>query len=419
MGRSFREATEALNRIFVVAPSDLRDYLGDKSELFLDAFSFQPGYVNQSYATPFNPNAVRSRPFAKISDGRFLLIDALYCSFSPGYRLAECFSAPGLQQRLLRRRDVALELDTGELLSPVIKSEITLTNYYIEFPKPKHFSERDWLFLRDGTLFIVECKAKPLEKALQRRDDLQRFVHTVKDSIQKGYQQACDVYHAVLDRASGVVFWDSDKASRREVATISADMVREVFVIVALDSSYGLIATDVTPWLQIDDKVGLPWVIDRDTLESVLIEFDEFSRFRDFLRWRQRVHGIAWNEDEAVFAGFFAQHGDVEIPASAEFVQLDAHYSDFWEYTYFQSRGIDIPRPKGQITPVWSSMQRSGDKLTFAIDGKVVDEVDWRSGRSLPRRAKSKRKPRSSRIGRNDQCPCGSQKKYKNCCLRN
>ena len=25
--------------------------------------------------------------------------------------------------------------------------------------------------------------------------------------------------------------------------------------------------------------------------------------------------------------------------------------------------------------------------------------------------------PRSSRVGRNDPCPCGSGKKYKHCCL--
>lgn len=49
-------------------------------------------------------------------------------------------------------------------------------------------------------------------------------------------------------------------------------------------------------------------------------------------------------------------------------------------------------------------------------DGAIADKSRFKRMELPPTPSQVKRKP--PRVGRNDPCPCGSEKKFKMCCLR-
>src|SRR5207253_2149576 len=98
-----------------------------------------------------------------------------------------------------------------------------------------------------------------------------------------------------------------------------------------VDSYCGLIGSDLTPWLVHGENIGFPWVVDRDTWESIALKVDTFEKLISFLGWRRKLHGRVFSEDEAAFAGYFVRHGPTTIPQDATMVQLDPNYTDIFE----------------------------------------------------------------------------------------
>ncbi len=383
-------------------------------------FSFVPGKSNLEYATPYDSDVVRSRPFASLGDGRYLLIDACYCTRAPLYRLPECFDTPKLNDRLRSRRDDSLEDEAARLLAPVMPDAALYRSYYVPVGKEGKLAERDLLIVIDDVAFVVESKASPLRSVKKRGDKIARLASDVKKTIQHGYEQASSVIELMRSSGNSLELFDR-KGNKTD--TISLEGVKHFIPIVTLDSYFGLIATDLHWWrMQIDPAIGYPWVVDTDTLESILLLIDNKQKLLNFVLWRRTLHGNATNEDEAVFAGFFFRHGPVEIPSNeSTIVQLQADYADVFEAEYFRRQGHDIEKPSEIVTPpVWSSMDRDGDTINFRIDGKLHDTIDIKMGSDddgIDSNSRESLDMAAGRPGRNSPCPCGSGKNYKKCCL--
>jgi SEC-C motif len=146
---------------------------------------------------------------------------------------------------------------------------------------------------------------------------------------------------------------------------------------------------------------------------------DSFEKLRGFLEWRRKLHGVAVNEDEAVFAGCFLTHGPFDVPDGAALLQLNADYADIFEAEYFRRKGKNVKIPDENIgPPVFSSVERVGDEITFKIEGKVKDVLNIRTGESRKPSSRKRTRSKHDKVGRNDPCPCGSGKKFKKCCMR-
>ena len=432
--RSFMEGTQLINRFLILTRDDLQRILGNRAAQFFAAFSFVPGQVNCNVATPFDSDVVRARPFAKVTESEFLLFDLYYASFAPMYRLAECFEDSKQIQRLHRHRDKTLENAAEKLLAPVVGPSLQLANYYLAVGQRGQLAERDLLFFRDGILLLVESKAKPLRPISEHRGNVRKIESDVKASIQVGYDQACSVWRHVVATDGDVVFFDSDKPCRKEIARVNRKDVCKVHIIVFLDAYCGLIGTDLAPWLACDEEIGFPWVVDRDTWECIALKIDTFEKLTSFLCWRQQLHAKVFCEDEAVFAGYFVRHGPAPIPKEADMVQLDPNYTDVFEFEYFRRKGIPVKPPcAGSAEPVFASMRREGSKIIQEMGDKVIDTFDLfgerREAGPTNTKHKALNRPKSKvlvrhpthtirrRVGRNAPCPCGSGKKFKQCCL--
>lgn len=426
VGQEFSEGVRAINECFLFAPSDLDEVTDGRGNELLRAFSFTPGEENQDFQTPYDADIVRSRPFARLENGTFMLLDVCYCTYAPLSRLPECFDTPKLSDRLRKRRDVALEDEASRLFTAVLKRAKSYRSYYIPVGSEEKRAERDLLLIDGDTVFVVESKASPLRSVKKRGDKVSRLATDVKKTIQAGYDQAVSVIE-YLKSTSGTVDLFDNKGN--VVSRIDTTNLVHFYPVVALDSYFGFIATDLDCWMKREETIGYPWVVDTDTLESIILKIDTPAKLTEFLEWRRNLHGIAANEDEAVFAGFYVRHGAVAMPgkghAGSTLVRLNADYADIFEAEYFKQQSYDVEMPPEETgPPVWSMMKRDGDVIDFSIDGKKFDSVNIRTGqdaKQMRRDAAHAKKLAAGRKrpGRNDPCPCGSGRKYKKCCLKN
>lgn len=416
-GKHLQSAFHKFERILLFTKQDLEPILGGHSKAFLSTFSFEPGEVNTEIDSPTTEDVVRKRPFAKLGGESCALLDIAYCSFAPLRRLLGCFDTDRKLQRLNKRRDVVLEEEAARLFIQVVEPDVQFRNYYIQLPDGR-LAERDLLLRRGSCLFLIESKAKPIRNVRGRGDKVVRIASDVQESIQEGYNQACDIIRRLRSGDGRIDLFDSNSASRKILATIYSAEIETVIPVVFLDSYYGVIASDLQPWLRLDSNIGYPWVVDRDTFESICMKFTTHEMLQDFILWRRTLHGLAYNEDEAVFAGFFLKHGAFQFPVKADRVQLNACYADVFEAEYFRRQGYTVEEEDSEvIPPVLSAMSRRGNQLVMEIDGEVFDRIDLKTGESMIHRSGSGPK-RRERSARNATCRCGSGRKFKMCCMR-
>jgi hypothetical protein len=131
MSRDITARLYKLREILLFRPEDLRQELDERATAFLMAFAFVPGEVNLDLRTPYDDDIVRRRPFARIGDETFLLVDPCYSSFSPPYRLLECFDTEKKTRSLNKRRDKSLEDEASALFNSVVTADTSLRNYWL------------------------------------------------------------------------------------------------------------------------------------------------------------------------------------------------------------------------------------------------------------------------------------------------
>ena len=423
-GKQFAEGVQMMNECLLFTPDDLNAVTNGHAQDFLDAFAFNPGQENQSFQTPYDENVVRSRPFAKLGGGSYMLLDVVYCTFAPLRRLPDCFDTPKRVERLRKRRDSALEDEASRLFSSVLGGAESFRSYYLPVGPERKLAERDLLLISGDTALIVESKASPLRSVKKRRDKVSRLATDAKKTIQAGYNQAVSVieYFKTNDHVDLL-----DKKGN-SVGMVDVSKIKKFYPVVTLDSYFGFLATDLQGWMKTAPEIGFPWVVDTDTLESIILKIDTRAKLLEFLEWRKDLHGVAMNEDEAVFAGFYVRHGAAPMPDGATsdstMIRLDADYADIFEAEYFKRQGCDVEMPPERTgPPVWSMIERDGDTINFSIDGEKQDSINVKTGKdsNQMRRDSAHEKTKASRrkrLGRNDPCHCNSGKKYKKCCLR-
>lgn len=418
--QSMRDAQDGYmmrGRLFVFQPSDFETSLGDRARAFLEAFSFAPGSVNASLKTPYDKNEIESRPFGKIDDETYLLFNPCYCYFSPVHRLSECFATDRQKQRLTKRRDTELEDVADRHFEAIVHAKKKFRSYYIPIGAEGKLAERDLLLVEGSIAYVIESKAKPLRDISDHRGNIDKIEGDVNATIRKGYEQCVSVIEYIKSNPDGAELYDSNKPNRKVIASIKLSEISQFVPIVFLDTYFGLIATNLKPWLTVNESVGYPWVVDRDALSAFTLKITNANQFLEFVQWRRRLHGLVHNEDELCFAGYFLRHGAHKFPKKADLVQLDQNYSDVFEEEYFRRKGFEIPdKPDFVGKPHWAGMRRDGEDMVLSLAGKETEAINTRTGKTKILNSKESR--RGNRVGRNDPCPCKSGLKYKKCCLR-
>ncbi|QEG22927.1 hypothetical protein [Mariniblastus fucicola] len=394
LGNIFKERSRKIDSLFEFDVKDFEPVLGSKASAFLEFFSFIPNGTYEDYCYPLDNDIVRSRPFAELQDGKYLLFDMYRAGFSPLYRIPELFESDRQKQRLYKQRDKLLERDAAKYIGEVFRPDLQAESYYIPFSEEGKLAERDLLLFNNGTLLIVESKAKPLRSIGRHGANLVKIRDDIKATIKEGYEQACSVVN-YIDRSDKTICLFDKNGNVTD--TLDKSAIKQIVPVVFLDSYFGLLATDPTIWLSKDEVAGYPWIIDRDTFRTIALRVDSPEKLIDFLTWRIREHGRFNEADEATIAGYFVQHGPVPLPNDGTQVRLDDSYDKVFDAAYFRSKGMDIPDPVADENPVWSTMRRDGDQLLLEIDGKEYDRLNLESGVSHRDLLKERRKRRKRR----------------------
>ncbi len=155
IGQKIAASVSGMNNVLLFRPTDFEAALGERSAAFLEAFSFRPGEVNVDLRSPKDDDEVRRRPFARIGDDRFVLLDVCYCSFAPPHRFLECFDTDRKTERLNKRRDETLEDEAARLFGSVIEPDLMLRSYYLPIGKNGGLAERDLLILKGDCVFLI------------------------------------------------------------------------------------------------------------------------------------------------------------------------------------------------------------------------------------------------------------------------
>jgi hypothetical protein len=346
--------------MFCFDEEEIDGLLGEVNPVaFRKAFVASFGGSEPSLAFPSDETTVQQKPFAIVASGIYVLLDPLHAKFAPTYVLPHLFAKDEDRKRYYERRDDVLEEDAIEEIANAVRGNKTLKSYYVKDDQG-NLCEQDGLIIRSGDAFVIECKAKQMRSFARTRGNAIKGLSDFKKGIQYGYDQCARVIRQ-LQSNSRLEIFDQHGNLKERIAGI-----KSCFPIVVLEKSVKSIGTDLKPWLELDERVGYPWVTDLDTMRVIFSCLNGYRRLTRFLRWRTKLHGTVFNEDEACFAGYFLCHGASSFPPEGR-VGLAPDYSDHFDEEYFRRKGYRVPRTAFDPTPTLTTMVRDKEWLQVGV----------------------------------------------------
>jgi len=305
------------------------------------------------------------------------------------------------RNRFLRARDRALERETLQNLKMLLSPKAAIWSEVYETPDC-HF-EHDIIAVDEGLCLVVEAKAAPPIEPF--RDPDRAFIR-LRDAfradtgIQKAYEQANRIVRKLKD-GNVVPLYDADG---NEVTRLLPDPSTLLISVCVTRDNFGALATNLALLLEKKNDDSYPWAVNIIDLFNLAEAWSYFkwghSELRKYLEHRIVLHGKVFSDDELDYAGYFMRHGDFRnaIKSQADLIQLTPDYSSVFDEIYRHLHLGGPPVKLNQTEPVIMDLRRS-----LISDQPVFVE---------PQSCSTKLR----KIGRNEQCPCGSGKKYKRCC---
>jgi hypothetical protein len=368
---------------------------------FVQVFAISRG-AGPDLRFPTDRSVFQDRPLVLISpnEATVPLLGAVYSAvLECGERILESGAS---DDRYRRARDRQLERETESYLRKLLGGEFSIYPRVSEEPTGEF--EHDAVATGPSLGLVVEAKAtKPdapfrdPEKAYARL----RRAFRAETGIQHAYDQALHLWRR-LKSGEDVSLFD---AHREEVARIPCSAANYIFLVCVTRDNHGPLATDLSLLLEKQPHEPYPWVVNILDLEALAEAWSFFGwdsrKFAEFLRVRLQLHGRVFSWDELEYAGYFIRHGSLEpsLRGPTELVFLNPLYSDVFDEIH---NHLHHGAPAPDLTtnaPVTHDVRRSLELGRPVVVGSQVPDC-------------------STRPSRNDPCPCGSGRKFKNCCGR-
>lgn len=396
---SVRDLPERLqsgvHRLSALTPSEVNAAFPAAGPSYLDVFVAGRGTLSD-ITYPTEEYAWEAKAAVSCGEDRALIpsVNGLYTSvLVAAERELEGSSA---REAYHRNRDRQLEREVVECFGRIFPNAQLLENV---FETPDQHFEHDLVLLHEDAALIVEAKAAP--PVAPFRDPERAFTrlrHAFRrdSGIQHGFEQAARIRRR-LEGGEPVALYDSSGAL---VTHLDPEAIKHPICVCVTRDDFGYLATNLSLLLEKEDGEPFPWVLNVLDLDTIAGAWEHLSwgpsELLKYLRWRLRCHGKVMGSDELEFLGYHIRHGSLRaaVESDGDFMQLDPGYSDFFDELYYHQY-LDGPAPDSEVVePVVSDLRRS-------LEAGVPVFI-----------------PRTAPPGRNDECPCGSGKKYKKCCLR-
>ncbi len=377
----------------------------ESTDAFLRLFALRRGTVEgfRYFASPNPPNPAELAPLV-ILDERFvcaplhaMLYNSVYERFDDVLR-----EIGDVKERYLKRRSVYLETRANSLVASLFPKASVVLNGYFETDDAQN--EHDGLILTDRSLIVLEEKSAEMRTPSR---DIERCFRNLTDQfrsktgIQHAYDQATRVIDLVEQATEPVPFYDE---AGSVIARIDGSAVDETYAICVTLESFGVLAIDLTLLLKVPAGKRYPWVVNLFDLETLV---DAFHRkaltgadFLRYLRRRRELQGRVSSDDELNIGGQFIVEGDLVDPGAGRHGMVMG-YADMFDDLYLEQHGV------------------KSNLMAGAVPGGVHMDLNASLAAGEPVFVQSRASaatPCVTKVGRNKQCPCGSHKKYKNCC---
>lgn len=307
--------------------------------------------------------------------------------------------SPSVRDKYFKLRDRAHETNTLEAFRSIIRPEAELHSNVFETPDCQF--EHDLVIVDNDICLIVESKASPPVEPFRDPDKAfarLRDAFKADTGIQKAYTQGMHLWRRLRGGESVLLYNEKGQV----VTQLSPNLIDHTFCVCVTFHDFGPLATDLALLLEKKDKEPYPWALNVFDLEALGEAWKYFgwttTDLTRYLRQRVLLHGKVFSDDELVFAGSWIQHGNFDdvIKAPADFISLNSHYSDIFDSLYVHLHQDGPPVEVKKTPPVLMDLGKSlrtGNPIWVDNMGKA----------------------KTSKVGRNDPCPCGSGTKYKKC----
>jgi hypothetical protein len=394
---------------FTIDRAALARAFGEKAATaFWSLFTTRRGTVSLPLGVD-EPNPVENAPLLILSDNEAILPAVNPLPRAIWVALSAALDTPELRRRFASRRGRVHEENVARVIHEFVGTAAEVWRGAYEQPDAQF--EHDLVLLSGRTLLVIEAKAAPLDPVFR---DPERAVTRLRrqfradEGIQSGVDQAERIRRRLVEHRDTVSLYDRHGVLLRAIKPSDVD---EVLCVCVTADDYGVLATDLSLFLERAKEQPYPWVVNAYDLETFLGALRKrqwgFDRLVQYVLERRLLHAKVFTTDELEVAGVFIRHGSLRdlVEADAEIVQLGSDMSSVFDEIFMEEHGgppavLDPPGPL-----VWTDV-RAALKRAARESARPPATSTMRAPNDAAR---------FPRVGRNSLCPCGSGIKYKRC----
>jgi hypothetical protein len=335
-------------------------HLNEKFKSLIQRFTLK---IGEAHNSGFNDvgdfNILSEKPIIELANGKLFipqphsLAEAMY--ESPFYWMN---SDESYKDTALKNRGTTAEDITHKIVRNVYGSKQTFRSLKIIESKGKVITDIDVLAIFSNTAIIFQVKSKKLT-AIYKKGNVESIKNDFKKAITDALNQGLKAKHQLLENenlklvtSEGKLFSLKTKITNCEVVAITLDNYP------AIANQSRLLLTNKPQ----DEFLVAMTIFD---LEIIAKYLKTPQSFFEYFFSRRKFSSYFMSENEMGYLGFHLQHG-LQKFKDADFFHLDESWAQYIDSIYYPE-----------------------------ISG--IKELE------------------KKKIGRNEQCPCGSGKKYKKC----
>lgn len=212
------------------------------------------------------------------------------------------------------RGDVVEELTAAYLARLLDKDKIYCSLSYLD-----EDGEADVTTVTTAGMLFCECKSKIITL---------NSIKGLHESIKTDVYQAIGAAYAQAVRSIERV-----QEGKKFVTTLGEEIVindiSSKYIICVTAENFGIIPSEIQDYIEIDDSLGTPYVVNVYDLDIITKECDSYEEFIQYIEFRKKNHEVISTLDELDAFGFFKKNGNIKISIDADELMPTGFTADF------------------------------------------------------------------------------------------
>lgn len=305
--------------IFRIYKSELKTIIGDEANKMLDYLSVK-AYDRDFEKVEFEDFKILiSKPFVDFGDYVYMPL-----LFSTLMNIPKQFHYSFIADKIFdnkivgiytgNRGDVVEELTTTYLARLIDKNKIYCSLSYLG-----EDGEADVTTVTTEGMLFCECKSKII--TLNSIKGLHESIKTdVYQAIGAAYSQAVRSIERVQE---------GKKFVTPAAEEIVIDDISSKYIVCVTAENFGIIPSEIQDYIEIDDDLGIPYVVNVYDLDIITKECESYEEFIRYIEFRKKNQEVISTLDELDTFGFFKKNGNVKISIDDDELMLTDFTSEF------------------------------------------------------------------------------------------